>query len=280
MNKMDAPRADFTHPPVVEVALSVQFDSLKKLRTPQLGLLWQKFRDHFPVTEEHAPLDAVVERFGAPRVRKGVARIEMLESPPTPRCWFLNKAGTELIQVQHDRFVHNWRKAGTEAEYPRYEHIRSTFEAELGRFDAFIAREQIGEFTPNQCEVTYVNHIVGGRGWEDHGDLGNVITVFQRSFSDGFLEVPEDTGLRLRFLISDDAGQPIGRLHAVLNSGYRSSDDQPMFILNLTARGAPRGDGIDGVLRFLDLGREWVVRGFASLTTSTMHKEWGRRDGA
>ncbi|MCH7839452.1 MAG: hypothetical protein IID38_04355, partial [Planctomycetes bacterium] len=87
MSKMDKPLPDFSDPPVVEVALSVQFDSLKKLRTPQLGLLWREFRDRFPVTEEHAPLDAVVERFGAPRVRKGVARIEMLKSPPTPRCW-------------------------------------------------------------------------------------------------------------------------------------------------------------------------------------------------
>ncbi len=279
MSKMEVPRPDFSDPPVVEVALSVQFDSLNKLRVPQLGLLWREFRDRFPVTEEHTPLDAVVERFGAPRVRKGGVKIEMPESPPTPRCWFLNEAGTELIQVQHDRFVHNWRKAGTDAEYPRYERIRRTFEEELRRFDEFIACEQIGEFTPNQCEVTYVNHIVGGKGWQDHGDLGNVITVFQRSFSDEFLEVPEDTVLRLRFLIPDEEGRPIGRLHAVLNPGYGSSDDQTLFVLNLTARGAPLGDGVDGVLRFLDLGREWVVRGFASLTTAAMHNEWGRRNG-
>ena len=279
MNKMDAPRPDFSDPPVVEVALSVQFDSLNKFRTPQLGLLWQEFRNSFPITEEHASLDAVIERFGAPRVRKGVARIEMLDSPPLPRCWFLKKTGTELIQIQNDRFVHNWRKAGTEAEYPRYEHIRKTFEAELKKFGAFIAREQLGEFCPNQCEVTYVNHIVSGKDWQVHGDLGNVITVFQRSFSDEFLEIPEDTGLRLRFLIPGDAGQPIGRLHVALDSGYRNNNDQPLFILNLTARGAPRGDGIDGVLGFMDLGRDWVVRGFTSLTTPTMHKKWGRRDG-
>lgn len=278
MKKMDAPRPDFSDPPVVEVALSVQFESLNKLRTPQLGVLWQKFRNHFPITEEHAPLDAVVEQFGARRVRKGAAQIKILGSPPTPRCWFLNEAGTELIQVQHDRFIHNWRKAGTEAEYPRYEHIRATFTGELRRFAEFAACEQIGEFAPNQCEVTYVNHIAGGKGWQAHGDLGNVITVFQRSFSDEFLEVPEDAGLGLRFLIPDETGQPIGRLHAVLSSGYGDSDDQPLFVLNLTARGAPLGDGIDGVLGFLDLGREWVVRGFASLTTPTMHKKWGRRD--
>jgi len=280
MSKMNASRPDFSDPPVVEVALSVQFDALDKLRTPQLGLLWQEFRDRFPVTEEHVPLDTVIERFGASRARKGTARIEMLESPPVARCWFLNNAGTELIQAQQDRFVHNWRKAGTEVLYPRYDHLRNTFEAELRRFEKFVAREQIGKFAPNQCEITYVNHIVGGKGWQDHGDLGKVLTVFQHSFSDDFLTNPEDTDLRLRFLIQDDAGQPVGRLHAALVSGYRNDDDQPLFILTLTARGAPRGDGIDGVLGFLDLGREWVVRGFASLTTTAMHKEWGRKNDA
>jgi uncharacterized protein (TIGR04255 family) len=280
MNQMDAPRPDFNEPPVVEVALSVQFDSLGKLRTPQLGLLWQEFRKRFPVTEEHAPLAPVVERFGAQGRRKGLVRIELQESPPKPRCWFLTEAGTELIQVQHDRFVHNWRKAGTDAEYPRYEHIRATFANELTRFADFIAREQLGTFTATQCEVTYVNHITAGKGWQEHGDLGNVLTVFRRSFSDDFLESVEDAAVRLRFVMRNEAGEPIGRLHAVLDPGYRTGSDRPLFTLNLTARGAPLGEEIDGVLKFLDLGREWVVRGFASLTTPAMHKEWGRKDGA
>ena len=280
MNKMDAPLPDFANPPVVEVALAVQFESLPKLRTPQLGLLWQQFCGHFPVTEEHSPLDAVVERFGVQRDRQGAARIEMLESPPIPRYWFLNEAGTELIQVQHDRLIHNWRKAETDAKYQLYEHLRVAFKSEIERFSEFVASKILGDFTPNQCEVTYVNHIVSGKSWQAHGDLDKVLTAFQGVFSDEFLDVPEDTRLRLRFLIPDEAGQPIGRLHAVLNSGYRNSDDHPIFVLTLTARRAPCGDGIDGVLEFLDLGREWVVRGFASLTTPMMHKERGRKDGA
>lgn len=280
MNKMNTPRPDFDDPPVVEVALSVQFESLATLHTPQLGLLWREFRDRFPVTEEHVTLDAVVERFGAPQVRKGIARIEMSESPPTPRCWFLNEAGTELIQVQHDRFVHNWRKGGTDAKYPRYEHVRGIFEAELKRFSEFVGRERLGDFTPNQCEVTYVNHIISGKAWKTHRDLAEVMTVFKDSFSDSFLQKPEDVALRLRFVIPDDSGQPVGRLHVAIEPGYRSDNEEPVFMLNLTARGAPLGDGIGGVLSFLDLGREWVVRGFASVTTSKMHSEWGRRNGA
>ncbi|GAH85222.1 unnamed protein product, partial [marine sediment metagenome] len=38
MAVMDKPLPDFEHPPVVEVALAVQFEELSTLRTPQIGL--------------------------------------------------------------------------------------------------------------------------------------------------------------------------------------------------------------------------------------------------
>jgi hypothetical protein len=46
--------------------------------------------------------------------------------------------------------------------------------------------------------------------------------------------------------------------------------------LTLTARGAPIGAGVAGALEFLDLGRRWIVRGFADLTTERMHIAWRR----
>lgn len=38
---------EFGRPPLSEVALSVQFDSLDALRTVHVGLLWNKFRKDF-----------------------------------------------------------------------------------------------------------------------------------------------------------------------------------------------------------------------------------------
>lgn len=268
---------EFDNPPVVEVALSVQFETLANLRTPQLGLLWQEFRDRFPVTEEHPPLDTVLERFGVPPTPKGVARFQMLTAPPVPRCWFLNKEGTELVQVQQDRFVHNWRKAGDKDAYPRYDHVRTTFESELRRFGEFLLGQQAGELNPNQCEITYVNHITSGEGWKHHGQLGDVLTLFAPRYTDEFRPVPEDGRLSVRYVIPNDAGEPVGRLHVAVEPVYRSADDVPMFALTLTARGRPLGDGVPGVLGFLDVGREWIVRTFASITTPKMHTIWRRK---
>ncbi len=175
---------DFADPPVIEVALSVQFESLSGFGTPHIGLLWSEFRNEFPRTEEHPPRPSVIERFGVRRAPKTDFRVEA--AFPVPQCRFLNDRGTELIQIQQDRFVHNWRKVGQGDVYPRYEFVRRRFEEELGIFHRFLARENLGELIPNQCEVTYVNHIISGTGWERHGELGEILTVWKTRNSDAF----------------------------------------------------------------------------------------------
>lgn len=268
---------DFADPPVIEVALSVQLEPLTALRVPHLGLLWSEFRSEFPRIEEHPPRAAVIEQFGTPRPPKMDVRVEA--AFPIPQCRFLNDRGTELIQVQQDRFVHNWRKVGTGEEYPRYEFVRRRFEVELDTFRQFLAREHLGELVPNQCEVTYVNHITSGAGWEKHGELGEILTVWMTRYSDSFLSGPEDIGLRVRYIIPGPDGNPLGRLWVSIDPAYRTEDDRPIYVLMLTARGRPIGKGIEGALGFLDIGREWVVRGFTSVSTPKMHRIWGRRDG-
>jgi uncharacterized protein (TIGR04255 family) len=268
---------EYTDPPVVEVVLSVQFELLKNLRTPQMGQLWTSFRDRFPKTEEQPPLDPAIEQFGVRGRPKPTLRVQMLDVPPTPRLWFLNESGTELIQVQRDRFSHNWRKVAEHDEYPRYRHVRGTFQRELDVFRDFLNREKLGRLLPNQCEVTYVNAIVSGRGWTRHGELHNILAAFSHRPVDGFLPEPENVNVGIRYTIPDDQGNPAGRLHIAIDPVYGDTDGVPMFLMKLTARGAPHGDGVEGIMTFLDIGHEWIVRGFTSITTPDMHAIWGRR---
>ncbi len=268
---------DFSAPPVVEVALGVQFEPLTGLRTVQVAVLWHAFRERFPRTEEHQPLEPMFERFGIGSPRHPEFMVQMLQALPVPRFWFLNGPGTELIQVQQDRFIHNWRKVGDGDEYPRYEHLRDTFAREWSLFCPAVEKEGLGRPTANQCEITYVNQI-RSVGWERHGQIGDVVTVFDPAYSDRFLGEPEDARLAVRYIIPGENGEPAGRLHVQIEPGVIQKDGQPMFHMVLTARGSPIGEGVEGILRFLDLGREWIVRSFASMTTSHMHQIWGRRD--
>ncbi len=270
---------NYKKPPVVEVALSVQFEQLTEMRTHHVGLLWAEYRKRFPNIEEHPLLEPVFETFlntSSPRPR---LTVRITESPEFPRCWFLNPEKTRLIQVQNDRFIYNWRKVEGDEEYPRYEDVRDNFLKELHIFTNFIGREKLGEVKPNHCDVTYVNSIPTEEGIFDHARIGKVIKTIAFNYGSEaniFNLNHEDARFYVRYLIPDSEGEPCGRLHISFEPLYRSKDGQPIFLLKLTARGTPDPDDINGVVNFLDSGREHIVNGFTAWTTKFMHEKWER----
>lgn len=269
---------NFEKPPVIEVVLSAQFVPVDGMTAAHLGLLWSKFRKQFPGIEQHGPVEHMVESFGRMVPLKPSIMLQLVDSPSTPRCWFKNESGTELIQVQADRFMHNWRKTGEGDQYPRYEHIRKRFGEELREFENFINEEHLGRLIPDQCEVTYINHIVSGEGWKNVGDLGNILTLWKGGASEGRLPEPEEIKLSQKYIISDSGGKPAGRLHLDVQSAFRATDKQRLFVLTLTARTKPAEPAIEGVLAGLDLGREWIVNSFVELTTPEIRKVWVQKD--
>jgi uncharacterized protein (TIGR04255 family) len=234
-------------------------------------LYWNEVHGRFPKTEERIELQPAVERqteLSPPGV--GI-QLEALEAPPTPRFWFANENGTELIQLQRDRFIKNWRKIGEGDKYPRYEHVREGFERDFSKFREFTSRYNLGTIRINQCEVTYINHIVAGEGWETHADISKVFTVWQQPTTH-FPGSAQDVTFHARFPIFGHDGAFFGRLHATVQPVVRLTDGTPMFVLDLTARGQME-DGTE----FFDLGRDWIVRSFKELTTPEMHQVWGIR---
>ena len=267
---------DFQSPPLVETVLSLQFQPLQGFRSVHVGLLWQQFRDTFPLIEEHLPLSVACETFDVPS--PGQVEVTIEEKPPLPRVCFLNESETELIQIQTDRFIHNWRKGGrVSAPYPRYESVRAKFRDEVRRFQEFLSDEKLGQVVVNQCEVTYVNHIEPCKAWRRLGQIEGVLRTWTAR-GRSFLPEPEGGRIEQRFMIRRDSGGPLGRLHTSLTSAWKAEGQHPILVLTLTARGSPIGQGIDGAFAFLDLGREWIVKGFTELTTTDMHRVWGRID--
>ena len=190
----------------------------------------------------------------------------------------LTDSGEELIQVQQDRFVTNWRKHLTpDAEYPRYKNRKPHFVANLEKFISFVKAEGLGEVIFDQCEVTYVNHIYPCSVWQRHDQMGNVFLGWSDKYA---LADTESIGIKTRHQISDESGNFLGRLHVEIDSVFsrpKSGDEyNPIFAMKLIARGKPMSEGINGVVDFLDLGHESIVNGFTAVTTSDMHTEWGR----
>jgi len=281
MSDLKLPLPDFEQPPVVEVAISLQFMPLESIRSSHFGLLWNVFRKQgFSRTEDHGELAPAFEDLSATRpVTVGVRLQTFDDAPPLPRVWFLNQDKNELLQIQRDRLIVNWRQGINAEPYPRYVAIIERFRAAVKLFADFANLEQVGEIVPTQCEITYVNHLQAGLGWENHSEIDKVVTTWRNISSDGFLPLPEDVNFAARYRMVDKTGNAVGRLHVNFQPANRSADHRPIFIMNLTARGKPEPADMTGVFQLFDREHEWIVRGFASLTSTTMHRLWRRKNG-
>lgn len=259
--------------------MAVQFEPLASFRAAHIGILWKKFAKEFPLLEDHNQIPSKIETFGGPVEPSISISLTQQDTPPPIRTWFLNEAGTELIQVQNDRFIHNWRKRGErvqgDPEYPRYEKIRSRFQKELRIFERFLAEYSLGKPEYTQVELGYYNHVDRLNVWKTHGEINKVYSIFTRPKT----IIPdmdfESCEFNIRHIIRDDEG-PIGRLYISSKPVFYKKDDTPLYYFSLIARGMPRKKTKRAIFQFMDRGREAIVLGFTSLTTSAMHKAWER----
>jgi uncharacterized protein (TIGR04255 family) len=266
-----SPLPEFDNPPVSEVAISVEFDPLEGWRSPHAGLYWGSIKTDYPRTEAQPPLPSQIEKFGDAFPQIPMLRVEVV-NPEIMRFWFLAEPPTHLIQVQRDRFIINWRKVRGDEKYPRYAEMLPRFAREWAQFQEFVREQGVGPITVQQCEITYVNDILRGEGWDIVSDSLSLFSPWWGSGSEGFLPKPETVVINGSFRMPDDRG----RLHFATQHVQRQIDQREVIQLRLTARGYPDSNDDSGVLRWMDLGREWIVRGFADLTTPRAHALWKR----
>ena len=263
--------ADFGKPPVIEVAIGVQFEPLKGFSVGHVGLYWATIREAFGRVEEQVPITHIVEPpYGPPEVTMG---LQLTEKPEIPRVWFLDDSGCRLIQVQRDRFLHNWRKMNPSDQYPRFPSVRDGFFQYWQGFTDFLGENGLKP-EPDQCELTYVNHIKKGEGWDTVGDLDDVFTAFAWRTRAGFLPAPDSARWSLRFLLPENQG----RLYAEVVPVRVPSQKDNVVRFSLTARGRPQGEfSTKGMAEWFAMAREWIVRGFADLVDEKTDILWEKK---
>jgi uncharacterized protein (TIGR04255 family) len=260
---------EFERPPLNEVVLGVQFKPLAKFHAAHLGLFWSLIRARYPQTEDKGPLAHVLEHAEIkPVAAKGELQFDDRAIPP--RCWFLDHAGVNLIQLQHDRFLRNWRQIDGTEIYPRYVVLAASFFDEWNEFISFLERERLPAPEINQCELTYVNHFEPDERW-DLSKLDGLLS-FIRPRRDSFLTAPDFVGWTARYPIAGTQGAG----HVKLSTAFRTRDLKMILVLNLTARGAPKGSDCSVLRQWFDTAHEWIVRSFDELTDQAMHNVWGK----
>ncbi len=264
---------EFKRPPVTEVVLGVQFKTDKPLRAPHLGLFWQTVREAFPDFREQPPLVPQIEVLDpdVPVVPQEDG-IQIMRAIPAPRCWFVDSSGNKLIQLQSDRFLHNWRKVTGEEAYPRYETIRNEFIDHWRRFGSFLNDVDLGAPIVTQAEVTYVNRIPKDSCWSKADDMPKVFSCLKLVDEADLFGPMETVEFTIRRRLPDNRG----RLHVTAAPAFNTKDSSVMIRMVLTARGPVADSSDEAILDWMDMARAVIVNSFTALTTPEAHEFWRR----
>lgn len=265
------PLPSFAEPPLEEVVFGVQFEPLKQFTTTHPGLFWSRIRDRYPTVEDNPPLPHQKE---LPDLTPVPDQLQLrLAKPNGLRSWFIGKDKTQLVQLQRDQFLRNWRRVTGNEVYPRYATLRSLFADDWQEFVAFARDEGLGTPKIDQCELTYINHIDRGVGWNNYSDLGSVFTMIGLTQGGGLLSAPEVINWTGTYKLPDGRG----RLVVEMVPAFRGRDLKMFVSLTLRVRGEPENGGSEAAFAWFELAHEWVVRAFDELTQPSMHAIWKKQ---
>jgi uncharacterized protein (TIGR04255 family) len=191
--------------------------------------------------------------------------------PPLRRVFFVKHPGNFLIQVQQNRFLHNWRKVGDDDEYPRYDVAYDRFRNYWQAFKMFLSNVGLPEPKPKVWELTYINHIMAPNA-KFPRDMWDFLSFYERSPQ---ATTPMDaSSMMMQF------GWPLpndsGKLSLDVKHGNRINDHQEILLMELTVRG--RATESDSAMEtWFDVAHHAIVNTFERLTTKQAHEQWGKR---
>ncbi|WP_171182279.1 TIGR04255 family protein [Ruegeria sp. HKCCD8929] len=250
----------FQNPPINELIIATYFNPpLFTLRNEHIGLFWSKIRDGFPEVEQQTP-------YG------GVASFEQVggEIFPMPRFWFVAEDQINLIQLQKNAFMFNWRRR--DAEYPHFaENLKPAFDKYYAAFEDF-ARENVGvqDIQIDQCELTYINAIEVCEYWQGPEDTAKVIP----SFSIPETEIEPTTAPSFNctyvYLQSNDLQLRVN----IRNGEAKAKPGTPVLVFEIKATGRLGQVGKSSADRWFGRAHEAIIASFVNLTSKGIQEEF------
>ena len=253
--------SEYKTPPLKEVACGISYQPISNFKIPHYGLLWEKFnREDYPKCE-HAPVilsSNITE-----------SATEILE---LPRIWFIHENQNDLIQIQTDKFLQNWRKMSDDDVYPRFNHIFSEFINNLEIFSNFIDDEKLGQIAINSCELTYVNHILIDENDINIKSLDDIFSdIHFNENSNLFLPEPAGFNLTIPYVMSNKADI----LYAKIKDLRNPNNKNKLIVFELTVKGGDEKT-IPELADWFSSAHEWIIRSFDELTEISLQKTaWG-----
>jgi uncharacterized protein (TIGR04255 family) len=208
----------FKKPPINEVIISTYFNPpLHGLRSEHIGLFWHSIKENFPNVSQQAPAGGMDITMGS-------------EIFPMPRYWMIAADDINLIQIQKNAFMFNWRHR--DDEYPHYENLKSVFDKYYSKFQDFILSETETErLQIDVCELVYINTIESCDYWSGPGDTKNVIPSFSIPTIGMSPEVEPEYHCAFVYVIADDLQLRV----TVRNAQSAQNSEVPVLVFEIRA---------------------------------------------
>ena len=257
---------EFRNPPVVEVVCGAAFGSLPRFSTPYVGLFWQAIKQEFGEIQETGLLHTV---------GSGEMRLDLGAAMPWPRVLLTSQDEHELIQLQKDRFIYNWKRSSDDTDYITFARIYPNFRKWFGEFRSFVDSEQLGDLEFRQFELTYVNHIPYSVATPIVGEFPTDVLLDHIRDIGTSRELPAPTGFnwRTQYELPDETGT----LSVTAQPGIRKTDEEKLIRLDISVHGITTDTSDDGVHGWFGLAHDWIIKCFLEVTSVEMQNQaWGR----
>lgn len=268
---MATSKENWKRPPVVEVALAVQFAPMEHLNPAYFGEFWRLIGGEgvFAKALQAQPIQAIADDFGE-TLEYSLPGIVFAPMTTESRIQFVSRDETRMVQIQNGWLVVNWVKQSAN-DYPGFEVLLADFRSVLGQFTGMIREKGLGTFTPNLWEVTYIDHIVKNTVWEDHSSVASVLP--------GLLGPSQLDGGRFEAINSRWTfffKEPRARLAMGLVTARSAKDaaETEMLVLTTSARGPITPGEPEAIFDRLNSGRSIVVGAFKKATSAEAKAYW------
>lgn len=255
----------YANPPIVELVLGVQFDSIPGFTTGHSGWFWREcLGDDWKVSEGQLLPDQTEVFSGLFPNRLAF----QLSQNSASRLLVENASGDRLLQIQHTRLHYNWRKK--DGDYPHFGLVFEEFYRYFTAFKKFVGVAGLKPVVINQWEVTYVDIIPPGELWDHAGDFHNVLPGLFPAHTELDGLRPETTAVERAYEITPQRG----RLHVVANLSFFAAEKRPSLLVNMTARGPIAADSPESLKDHMEIGHVAAGEAFAGLTSDKAKRLW------
>jgi len=247
----------FEKPPINEVVISTYFNPpIHGLRNEHIGLFWHSVREDFPQVLQQNPVGGMDISIGQ-------------DIFPMPRYWLIAADDINLVQIQKNAFMFNWRRR--EDDYPHYDNLKSGFDRYFSVFKDFVLSEtDTKDLKVDGCELTYINTIESCDYWSSPRDTGNVIPSF--SIPDIGVTPKVEPGYNCTFVyvLADDLQLRV----SVRNAQSVQDPKNPVLVLEIRALGRIGSANKFVADSWFERGHQAIIDCFVRMTNSKIQKKY------